>query len=394
LTNLEVIPAGLEVVASTLVPGRLSDLFAGSPLLISGRYRGTGEGSIRLAGQSVEREKWSTEVHAWKDPTALLDKVWARGRVRALEDRYLVDRGDKAKLENEILATSLRFGVLCRFTAFVAVDRAAVVNVGGEVKQVTQAVEEPAGWGQSATLCSAAPPPNAVGVTATGALGGVRGQLFKASVLAAPAPAAASNEPADGEVESLESCLYEMGPTDLAMEVSPGATRSRRKGGSGKAPVALGGRGVRKSAPPFQGEEGEASADQNVLQRLLALFGLGKPAKAPPMNRPAFRDRVETVVQKLQSPVKDSDARLEQLRSLTMELESLFRDLVTAGDRCEAVEWLGRQLVELGELLCQASPDASTVQLHHAAIVTALRDWLSQLPAARGGASQREGFWK
>src|SRR5262249_19554140 len=49
------------------------------------------------------------------------------------------------ELEKEILETSLRFGVLCRFTAFVAVDRAAVVNAGGRRHKVTQAVEKPAG---------------------------------------------------------------------------------------------------------------------------------------------------------------------------------------------------------------------------------------------------------
>ena len=51
-------------------------------------------------------------------------------------------------LEQTIIATSLRFGVLCRFTAYVAVDRAAVVNEGGEVHQITQPVEMPAGWGE------------------------------------------------------------------------------------------------------------------------------------------------------------------------------------------------------------------------------------------------------
>ncbi len=54
-----------------------------------------------------------------------------------------------------IIATSLRFGVLCRFTAYVAIDRAAVVNEGGEVHQVTQPVEMPAGWGEARLLSEA-----------------------------------------------------------------------------------------------------------------------------------------------------------------------------------------------------------------------------------------------
>ena len=81
--------------------------------------------------------------------------AWARGRVRQLEDRYAAGLGDRSALEQTIIATSLRFGVLCRFTAYVAVDRAAVVNEGGEVHQITQPVEMPAGW-REATAFSAA----------------------------------------------------------------------------------------------------------------------------------------------------------------------------------------------------------------------------------------------
>lgn len=40
----------------------------------------------------------------------------------------------------------LKHGVLSRFTAFVAVDRAEMVNLGGVGHQVVQAVELPAGW--------------------------------------------------------------------------------------------------------------------------------------------------------------------------------------------------------------------------------------------------------
>jgi Ca-activated chloride channel family protein len=62
--------------------------------------------------------------------------------LRDLEDRYVAG---EAGLEAPIVALSLRFGVLCRFTAFVAVD-ARVVNENGETRRVTQPVELPAGW--------------------------------------------------------------------------------------------------------------------------------------------------------------------------------------------------------------------------------------------------------
>src|SRR5207302_1571802 len=115
--------------------------------------------------------------------------------------------------------TSLRFGVLCRFTAFVAIDRAAVVNVGGEVKQVTQAVEHPAGWEQYATLCAAAPAPNA----AMQSLGGTRARMVMSNkslprAAALPqmdlAPPAGALEPVDCATESVDSMLCDFDVAD------------------------------------------------------------------------------------------------------------------------------------------------------------------------------------
>ncbi len=69
-----------------------------------------------------------------------------------------------------IVAVSLRFGVLCRFTAFVAVDRAHVIDQRAELHRMTQPVESPAGWDSicevdcmlaSPAAIPAAPPPTA-----------------------------------------------------------------------------------------------------------------------------------------------------------------------------------------------------------------------------------------
>jgi hypothetical protein len=83
-----------------------------------------------------------------------LAALWARGRIRDLEDAYASRRDGHAatekeiakEIEREIVATSLRHGVLSRFTAYVAVDRAAVVEKDGELHRVVQPVELPAGW--------------------------------------------------------------------------------------------------------------------------------------------------------------------------------------------------------------------------------------------------------
>jgi Ca-activated chloride channel family protein len=76
-------------------------------------------------------------------PAQWLAASWARARIRDLEDRYAT--GERA-LESEIVTLSKHHGVLSRFTAFLAVDRAERVNPGGKQHSIVQPVEHPAGW--------------------------------------------------------------------------------------------------------------------------------------------------------------------------------------------------------------------------------------------------------
>ncbi|MEU4806519.1 VIT domain-containing protein [Actinosynnema sp. NPDC023587] len=167
LTGLAVLAEGVD--AETLAPSPLPDLFHGAPVVVTGRYRG------RLDGVEVSGDGgWRQQVRAVASDNPGLSALWARARVRDLEDRYVVGVGDLADLERRIVATSLEFGVLSRFTAFVAVD-SRVVNETGEVPhRVTQPVETPSGWQPAAfggggfAAAPAAPGLAAPGMTAPG----------------------------------------------------------------------------------------------------------------------------------------------------------------------------------------------------------------------------------
>ena len=146
LTELMLLPKGLDVIEQTTVPARIPDLFASAPLTILGRYRGDASGSIRVKASDAAGGKWSERVDGLAGKGRAVSSVWARGMIRELEDQFIIGRGDKAALERRILDTSLRFSVLSRFTAYVAVDKAEKVNPGGERHQVVQPVEAPDGW--------------------------------------------------------------------------------------------------------------------------------------------------------------------------------------------------------------------------------------------------------
>src|SRR6185295_1478381 len=81
--------------------------------------------------------------------------IWARAHLRDLEDTYATGA---VHLEQDIVATSLRHGVLCRFTAFVAVDT-EVVTGGTPTHRVLQPVEPAAGWDMLAGTGFAHPAP-------------------------------------------------------------------------------------------------------------------------------------------------------------------------------------------------------------------------------------------
>ena len=145
LTDLELEPAGLEIDLESLAPRRLPALFAGSPLVVSGRFKGSPGGAVTVRGRDAAGQPWSATVPATGGDAPTLTATWARAHLRDLEDRYATDRAPDRELERRIVDTSLRYGVLCRFTAFVAAD-VRVVNEGGVVHRVLQPVEAPAGW--------------------------------------------------------------------------------------------------------------------------------------------------------------------------------------------------------------------------------------------------------
>ena len=142
VTGLTVTATGLSLLDEERSPARLPGIYPGVPLVVTGRYAGEPGGSLTVTGRTRDDREFSTTVPVRAREEPAITAQWARARLRDLEDAYAAgDRG----LEHRIVTTSLRYGVLCRFTAFVAVD-SRVVNEGGETRRVTQPVELPSGW--------------------------------------------------------------------------------------------------------------------------------------------------------------------------------------------------------------------------------------------------------
>lgn len=337
LTGLKLVGDGVAFDAASVVPGRLPDLFAGTPVVVLGRYAGSADGGLTLVGQSADGGKWAVQVPAKVAAMPALPALWARQRLRDLEDRYAIAAAKG--LEREIVALSLRFGVLCRFTAYLAVDRSRIVNAGGEQHEVTQAVDLPAGW-------------------------------------------------AERSPRRLEACAA----LDAECDDEAAETVVRRKARMPAPSV----RGRKQTARPAKPAEKKKDASNGLLQTLgavagsiyrgvQALFGMARGAAANPVDRSRFVPEVDALLAAFRAATTHP-ARLGALEATLRRLYALVQQLVQAGDLSAEVVRLGQVVEALSQAATNGSPDAAT-------LTPVWADALAALEAYRT-AAEPDGFWK
>ncbi|MDY7101187.1 MAG: VIT domain-containing protein [Actinomycetota bacterium] len=272
---------GFDVVADDTTPGR-ADCFEGVPLVVAGRYRGRPPATVTLAATDELGDPWTAEVACRVDDRAG-HAMWARARVRDLEDAHAV-RPD-AGLADRIIATSLQFGVLSRFTAYLAVDTTERTS-STDPARIVQPVELPSGWEQA----SAAPPSPPM-------------RAFVAS-----APAAASPAAGDGFVAFASPQPPPAAQTSLHLEAT-----------GGRLGRALRRRPAREAA----GDRGSDGARRE------------EPAN-PPEAR--YRDRIDDELAALRSAITGGDR--DEARRAIGRLRLLVDDLTSVGATAGLVDRL------------------------------------------------------
>jgi Ca-activated chloride channel family protein len=106
-----------------LQPGRVPDLFAGRPVIITGRYDGEASAQIELNGIAGTRElsiPVDVSVHEGSISHHGIACIWARSAIAGLENRVMVDHDREIAHAVEELA--LRYGLASARTSFIAVD--------------------------------------------------------------------------------------------------------------------------------------------------------------------------------------------------------------------------------------------------------------------------------
>lgn len=150
LTNVSLKTEGIDVISGSLSPRRIPDLFADRPIAIYGQHFADKPNvSLEVTATLPDGRPWQATAVAQPVDHELLSPMWGRMRVRDLEDAYAAGgHGNAKELADQIVKVSLDCHVLSRFTAYVAVDSAEVVNAAGNPHRVTQPVELPSGWTQ------------------------------------------------------------------------------------------------------------------------------------------------------------------------------------------------------------------------------------------------------
>jgi Ca-activated chloride channel family protein len=120
LTDVKIDFGAMQV--SDIYPNSVPDLFVGRPVIITGRYAGTADTTIRITGNSEGKAK---EYELFVDGEIssshpAIASVWARRKIEELADLRVSETS--SELAGQILQTALEYNLMSDYTAFVAVD--------------------------------------------------------------------------------------------------------------------------------------------------------------------------------------------------------------------------------------------------------------------------------
>jgi Ca-activated chloride channel homolog len=165
LTDIDVTFAGFDVY--DVEPRKVPDLFASRPIVVFGKWRGAARGSVVISGQTG-RGPYQTSLAVVPDAPdvrhAALRHLWARTRIA-----NLADFGDSAPSEErvaEITSLGLTYGLLTRYTSFIAVHEI--------VRRATEGADD---------VDQPLPLPKGVSDRAVGVTSGVEPELVWMSIL-------------------------------------------------------------------------------------------------------------------------------------------------------------------------------------------------------------------
>jgi Ca-activated chloride channel family protein len=122
LTDVSLHAEGVEI--SDVYPRRIPDLFHGSQIVVTGSYRGSAPGSIKLSGFSGEAAQSFTLEKAFGENAVVspvVSRIWATRKIGYLLDQVRLHKNQE--VIDEIVRLSREYGILTPYTSYLADDR-------------------------------------------------------------------------------------------------------------------------------------------------------------------------------------------------------------------------------------------------------------------------------
>jgi Ca-activated chloride channel homolog len=329
---------GGALVRDSIAPSRIPDLFPGVPVTVFGRLpHNHGAPQIQVLGRTADGREYLERVSGEQTANRAVLAAWARAHLRDLEDRFDIGKESKQELERRIVDVSLRARVLCRFTAFVAVDH-EVVNRGGWQQHVTQAVEA-TNKSSMATPSRRVMPPSAPAPASyeqTRSAPMPTGAAMRARAEAAPAPAArvADMDSMDMLSDDEGSGSFAGLSEDAGAPPARSAAPSYRASGSGASPPPAAPKPAPGMIPP-----GEPLLEK-AKSVLGGLFGSKKEHKADGGAPQSLRDRLTQLLELLRRRGEVFATARETIEKLQQLVEEMAFSGAPVGERQPAEELL------------------------------------------------------
>src|SRR6266699_6045928 len=155
LTDISIDWNGLPV--ADVYPKTIPDLFSVKPVILTGRYTGSGKGSIRLKGRMSGRDfvrEIPVDFSDSQKQHDVLATLWARTRVDDLmsQDFNGAQQGNmRDDVKQAIVQLGLDYRLMTQFTSFVAVEE-MIVTDGGQPRRIDVPVEVPEGVNREAVV--------------------------------------------------------------------------------------------------------------------------------------------------------------------------------------------------------------------------------------------------
>ncbi|MBD3369250.1 VWA domain-containing protein [Candidatus Fermentibacteria bacterium] len=183
-----------ELDVHSVYPEKLPDLYAGQPLVVVGRYDGSGSDEAEVSG-TIAGEPWSQTIRVdlpqSEESHDVIQTLWARKKIhelnREMYDQYGYQQHDQ-DIVDQITDVALDYQIMSKYTAFVAVSEEVRVDQEGRPITVEVPVNMPDG------------------VSYDGVFGETGQGIYTANTRYRSAPAAAGRGLGGGVVGQTEVC--------------------------------------------------------------------------------------------------------------------------------------------------------------------------------------------